>query len=157
MTSDRTGRFAWIAAIAWISMVGVLAVMAGVRWNLPGFRDPDISGPVEMALTFAIVSAIPFAILAAVVLAPSAWIADRLVQGRLNGAANIAIGTLFAIPSILAFLIGNWVLFGARRGIGFVAFVNRVRNPPDSLIGLLIVFAVGGVIMSLAMRRRTAL
>jgi hypothetical protein len=154
-TADRTGRFAWIAAIAWISMVGVLAVMAGVRWNLPGFRDPDISGPVEMALTFAIVSAIPFAILAAVVLAPAAWIADRLIRGRLPAGANIVIGALFAIPSILAFLIGNWVLFGRR--LGFGEYVDRVRNPPDSLIGLLIVFAVGGVIMSLGMRRRTAL
>jgi len=155
MTADRAGRFAWIAAISWISMVGVLAVMAAVRWNLPGFRDPDISGPLEMALTFALVSAIPFALLAAVVLAPSAWIADRLIRGRLTAGANIVVGALFSIPSILAFLVGNWVLFGRR--LGFATYLDRVRNPPDSLIGLAIVFAVGGVIMSLAMRRRTAL
>ena len=123
MTADRTGRFAWTAAIAWVSMVGVLAVMAAVRWNVPGFRDPDISGPFEMALTFAVVSAIPFAMLAAVVLAPTAWLADRLIQGRLPAGANLVVGALFTIPSILAFLIGSWVLFALPKGMGFAAFV----------------------------------
>jgi hypothetical protein len=153
--TGRAGRFLRLSFVAWISMVSVLAVMAGVRWNLPGFRDPDISGPVEMALTFAVVSAIPFALLAAAVLAPSAWLADRLIQGRFTGGVNIIVGALFTIPCVAAFLIGNWLLFG--RQLSFGAFVDRVRNPPDSLIGLAIVFAVGGVIVSLAMRRRTAL
>ena len=152
VTSARTGRFVWHAGIAWLSMVGVLAAMAAVRWNQPGFRDPDISGPFEMALIFAIVSAIPFAVLAGAVLAPAAWIADRLIGGRFTGVMNIAVGACFALPSMVAFLVGNWVLFG--RGRGFGAFLDRVRNPPDSLIGLLIVFTVGGVVMSLAIRHR---
>lgn len=152
MTTDGSYRMTRFAFMAWASMIAMLAIMAAVKWTRPG-GDPDISGPFEMALTFTIVAAVPFALLAGCILAPCALIADRIVRGRMSAVLNALIGALFAVPAGLAFLVGNWLLFGAGKR-SFGEYFARVRSPPDTLIGLLIVFAVGGVVISLAMRHR---
>lgn len=133
-------------------MVGVQAVMAGVKWNQPGFRDPDISSPFELALTFAVVMAVPFGGVAFGLLAPMALLADRILRGRFTGTANLAIGACLAVPATLTFLVLFRLLFGDKRTLS--EFVLALRGMPGTLVGFLIVFAVGGVIVSLAMRRR---
>jgi len=150
--SEGAHRTAGFAFIAWVSMVGILVVMAAVKWNQPGFRDPDITSPFEMAFLFAVVSAIPFALVSVCVLAPSSVAADRIVRGRLGLGPNVVIGALFSIPATLAFFVGNWRLFDRKRALG--ESLARARNIPDSVVALLLIFAVGGVIVSLGMRRR---
>ncbi len=144
--SYRLIRFAFLA---WIAMVGVLAVMAAVKWNQPGFRDPDISGPFEMALTMAVVMGIPLALIAGGVLAPSAWMADRLIRGRFTRGANIIIGAGFSIPATIAFFSAGLLVYGNDPQL-----IENVGRSPDTLVGLLTIFAVGGVVTSLGMRRR---
>jgi hypothetical protein len=107
-----------------------------------------------MAMTFGIVMFFPFAGVAYGLLAPMAVVADRAVRGRLPRAGNMALGALLAFPAALGFLVAFWLLFGTRPG--FAHFVQRLRGMPDSLIGFLIIFAAGGIIVSLGMRRRAA-
>jgi hypothetical protein len=149
MASDRVGRIAGLAVVAWISMLGVLAAMGAVKWNQPGFRDQDIQSPAEMAMTMVFVMAIPLALIAGAVLAPSALVADRIIRGRLTRGANTLIGACFSIPSILGFFGAGLLLFG--NGSRLLA---NVRRAPDMLVGLFTIFAVGGIVISLGMRRR---
>jgi hypothetical protein len=153
VTSERTGRIFGLSLVAWFAMIGVMAVMAGVKWNEPGFRDPDITSALEMAMTFGIVMAVPFAGVAFGLLAPMTIVADRVVRGRLPRAANMALGCCLSVPAAVGFVVTSWLLFGGKRN--FSQFIATIRRMPDSLISLLIVFAVGGIIVSLGMRRRT--
>lgn len=154
MATGRTGRIFGLSLVAWLAMVGVQAVMSGVKWNEPGFRDPDITSPIELAMTIGLVMAIPFAGVAFGLLGPMAIVADRVVRGRFTRGMNTVLGACLAIPAAGAFLVLFWLLFRDRRT--FQQFVQTLRGMPDTLIGFLIVFAVGGIIVSLGMRRRSA-
>lgn len=155
MQSERTGRIFGLSLVAWIAMVGVQAVMSGVKWNEPGFRDPDITSPIELAMTIGVVMAIPFAGVAFGLLGPMVIAADRMVRGRFTRGINLALGACLAFPAAIGFLVLFRLLFPDKRTPS--EFVQTLRGMPDTLIGFLIVFAVGGMIVSLGMRRRTQL
>ena len=145
MSSERTGRWFWAALLAWISMLGVVGVMGAVKWNQPGFRDPDITSPFELAFALMFILALPLALMSGLVLAPAAAFIDAWLEGRLTLGGNTLIGALLAIPAIAVFVAVGTMLYGPPNGM--VA---------DLSIGLT-VFAVGGVIVSLGMRRRDRL
>jgi hypothetical protein len=128
--------------MAWASMLGMVGVMAAVKWNQPGFRDPDITSPFEMALVFMVVLAIPLALMSGFVLAPAAAFIDAWLGGRLTLGWNLLIGATLALPAIAVFVAVGTMLYGPPNGM--VA---------DLSMGLT-VFAVGGIIMSLGMHRR---
>lgn len=148
-TTEPRYRMVGFAFLAWVSMVGVLAAMAAVKWNQPGFRDPDISGPFEMALFAALSLFIPLGLAAGFLLAPLTWIADRFIRGRLTRGANIIVGALLAVPAAAGFLAAGWLVFGNGPRV-----IENIRRSPDIAVGFLTIFAVGGVIMSLGMRHR---
>jgi hypothetical protein len=52
-------RLVGISVLVWGSLLLFIGLVAGLMWNRPGFRDPDISGPVEMAFTFMLFLLIP--------------------------------------------------------------------------------------------------
>jgi hypothetical protein len=148
--AERSYRLTGFALLAWASMVGVLSVMAAVKWNQPEFGDPDMSGPLEMAFFAALSMFIPLGLAAGGLLAPLVWLADRIVGGRLSFTANVVIGACLSIPAAGAFLVAGWLIFG--NGARMIA---NFRRSPDLLVAMLMIFAVGGVVMSLAMRRRS--
>jgi hypothetical protein len=123
-------------------MLGIVGAMAAVKWNQPGLRDPDISSPIELALVFIVVLALPFALMSAAFLAPAAAFLDSALQGRLTLGWNLLIGAALALPAIAIFIGVGTLLYG----------------PPNGMLSALpmglAVFAVGGMIVSLGMRRR---
>ena len=146
--ASRLRRIAGLSVIAWISMLGVIAVNAGVKWNQPGFRDPDIVSPFEMAYLFMFVLAIPFALATATLLAPSAIAADAWLRGRLTLGGNLFVGACLGLPTFAGFFGVGWLLFGRNRSL-----VGGMLRDPSTTIAFLIAFAVGGVVISLGMRR----
>lgn len=152
MASGRIGRFAGLSVVAWLSMVGVMGVMAGVRWNTPGFRDVDIDSPVEMALTLALVTAIPFALVTIGLLAPCTVAADSWLRGRFTRRVNAMVGASFGLPALAVFLLVFWSLFERRRTFG--EWLGAFNGGPGQLVGFLVIFMIGGIVLSLGMRRR---
>jgi hypothetical protein len=151
MKANTEPGYRWVgfAFLAWISMVGILAVMAAVKWNQPGFQDPDMSGPFELALLVTMSMFVPLALAAGLFLAPLAWIADRILRGRLTRGANTIIGAMLAVPAAVLFFAAGWLIFGNGPRV-----IENIRRSPDIAVGFLTIFAAGGVIMSLGMRQR---
>jgi hypothetical protein len=123
-------------------MLGIVAAMAAVKWGESGFRDPDIHSPVELALTFVVITALPLALMSGAFLAPAAALIDGWLDGRLTLGWNALIGAALAIPSAGVFVAVGTLLFGPPNG------------PVADLSAGLTVFAVGGIVVSLGMRRR---
>lgn len=142
MASEEAKRIGRSSLIAWIAMIALMAVSAGVKWNQPGYRDLANSSPLELAATVAVVMAVPL-FLSTSVLATLTLLADRWLRGRLTLAANTLVGASL----------------GALNAIGFLAAGNLVpgdtmRLTPAALAIFLPVLTVGGIVTSLGMRRR---
>lgn len=133
-----------MAATAWAAMLGLAVVTVAVKWNQPGFRQSDAASPMEMALGFAVFLAVPLTLMATMLSKMTAF-ADHLLAGRMNLAGNAVLG-------------GS---LGAINAVGFLAAGRLISDgvPWDAstLATFVPILAVGGVVMSLGMRRRSPL
>jgi hypothetical protein len=139
-TTDPRYRWARFAFLSWVSMVGVLIVMAAVKWNQPEFRIPG-AGALGTPLIYALLLSFTFFTLTGLQ-TTATFLVDRWVKGRLTMTGNLIIGAAL----------------GAANALGYLA-VGRVV--PDGMkmnattIGIFVpVMAVGGLVLSLGMRRR---
>lgn len=64
MAYRRWERLVGISVLIWGSLLLFIGLIAGFMWNRPGFRDPDISSPLEMAFTFMLFLLIPVGVAA---------------------------------------------------------------------------------------------
>jgi hypothetical protein len=153
MASERAGRFALLSGFAWLAMLTVIGVWAIVSWYFPGGRDSDMSSSLEKGMIFVYIMALPMAALAGAVLAPSAYALDRWLGGRFRRPTNMALGVALTIPASIAFLAGNWLLFGGG-GRSFAGYLRNVARSPASMLVLASAFAIGGAILGTGIRRR---
>jgi hypothetical protein len=153
MASERVGRFVWLSVLAWMAMMCVIAAWAGVSWYLPGGRDPDISSVVEKVMVFVVVMSVPLALMSAAVLAPAAFVLDGWIGGRLTRPANGLIGAALAIPAAIVYLGVGWLIWGGG-GRTFAGWLANIWRQPASTAVLGTAFAIGGVVLSLGVRRR---
>lgn len=137
----RWGKWPGISFIAFLSMLGIAAVMAAVKWNQPEFRSPGISSPFEAIGLFVLFMAIP--------LFGQIWIItvamgllDRWLKGRLTLTGNAVLG-------------GG---LGALDALGYLAIGQAVPGSTPmnaaSITAFVPILAVGGVVLSIGMRRR---
>lgn len=153
MASERLGRFAFLSVFAWMAMLAAIGVWAIVSWYFPGGRDADMSSALEKGMIFVVIMAMPVALLAGAVLAPSAYVLDRWLRGRVTRPVNTALGAALTIPASIAFLAGSWLLFGGGSR-PFVGYLRNIARQPESMLVLASAFAIGGVIVSQGIRRR---
>jgi hypothetical protein len=125
-------------------MLGIAAIMAAVKWNEPQFRSPDITSPFAAVGLFTLFIAIPL-VFHVPVLAVTMALVDQRLQGRLSLAGNAVIGGLLGALDALGFL---WV--------GQVVPDNNTPMNATTIAVFVPILAVGGVIVSLGMRRRPA-
>jgi len=123
-------------------MVGLMTIAASVKWNQPGFRDPGISSPFVLGLIYAVLSVIPIGMMAGMQ-GFITLMADRWLKGRLNLTGNALIGaTLGALNALGDLFVGQVVPGGMHLNMATAAIFVPI-------------LVVGGIVISLGMRRRS--
>jgi ABC-type sulfate transport system permease subunit len=145
----------WVSALlSWPAMVISAATLAWAIAAITGRTgDADITTAAELALTVAVISALPFAAMAVLVMLPLGAAADALLRGRYSARVTSMVGALLAFPAAVSFVVANWAIWGRHESL--LATVKRVAARPDAVLPILMTaFVIGGIVVSLGMRRR---
>jgi hypothetical protein len=150
-SSDRL----WLSAfLAWMAMLGTVAVAFGwSQWH-GTLGDPDVKSVWEAVMIPLIFLTIPLALLAFGAFLPLTYLVRRFTGGRTGRFANTVIGLLLTAPVGVLFVLGSRFTPG-RRPSTLAEDIAAIGNHPERVIPVVVVLAIGGLVFGATLPART--
>ena len=154
--TDETGHRIWAhAALSWLALILLPTTAVAIQWMRGIGRDSDLYGVHELILFFVLISSVPAALVAFVLLAPLAIAADRAIRGRTTRAANVLLGGVLGIPAFALFVAGSAAIELAK-GMTFDRLSASFRvftHDPETAV-VVAMFVVSGMLVGPGLRYR---
>lgn len=142
------------ALLAWMAMLGTVAVAFGwSQWH-GTLGDPDVKSVWEAVMIPLIFLTIPLALLAFGAFLPLTYFVRRLTGGRTGRIANTLIGLVLTAPVSVLFVLGSRFTPG-RRPSTLAEDIAAITNHPERLIPAVVVLVIGGLVFGVTLPPRT--